>query len=307
MKTGNNVSATPSIGCIGMTVDRINDRIKILCPDQFDSVANIEQYLKNTLVSNPVAVDLLDGLSARFTSRVFCKDVECIAPFELHKGLVVAEEARIKTALGIDIVYVGGNRPNRFILGQLAEEYKLSSDSSQCKAIVPEPDVSFEQLDYPLSQKDVWQLLDMYHQCFTDYLVSFDETLVQNAARGAIFIVARNDKKQIIASAIGESLRVGKVTLLEVSEVATHPLYRIKGAASGCVRRVIQKGRATLAFPVVPFWEARMWRNILGIGPLVGLDHLGGVLHQHCKIASPENFTTIQQSAHGSLAVFYGN
>lgn len=300
--------ATPSIGNIGTKIDYLNNRIKVLCADEFNSITEIHKYLKSIVENNYEACELLKSSNIRFTARVFGRGISTIDEFEICNGLIVSEEARIKTSIGLDIIYIGGNQINRIETTQLGKEKKLSLDSSRCIANVTEPhQVSFEQLTYPLSESDVEQLLEMYNLCFTDYLVQFDEELVQNAARGAIFIVARDEKKRIIASAIGESLRVGPLTLLEISEVAANPILRIKGAASGCVRRVINTGYISLMSPVVTFWEARMWRNILGIGPLVGLPNLGGVLHQHCKIASTEQFTSVPQTPYGSLAVFYGS
>ena len=307
MKTMTLINTTPSIGTIGTKVDHINNRIKVLCDYEFTSVEDINNYLKLTIKNNSEVDEMLESFNVRFTARVFGKGIDFVNNFEIHEGLTVSEEARIKTSIGLDIIYIGGNQKNRLKLDQLKQERELSLDSSHCTAIVPEPhEVTFEQLSYPLNQKDVIQLLEMYHLCYTDYLVSLDEELVQSASRGAIFIVARDNQERIIASAIGESLRVGPITLLEISEVAAHPALRVKGAASGCVRRVINTGKKELKTPVVAFWEARMWRNVLGIGPLVGLPNFGGVLHQHCKIASTQQFTSVPQTPYGSLAVFYG-
>ena len=300
--------ATPSIGSIGTKIDTINNRIKILSSKEFDNAISIKEYLINKVKNNSLAQELLRSDTVRFTSRVFGRGIKKMEEFEVCEGITVSEEARIKTSTGLDIIYIGGNQKNRIEPEQLKKERELSLNSSHCTESVPEPqEVSFNQLTYPLKKSDVEQLLEMYHLCFTDYLVEIDEELVQSAARDAIFIVARNENKRIIASAIGESLRVGPLTLLEISEVAAHPTLRIKGAASGCVRRVINTGYISLMSPVVPFWEARMWRNILGIGPSVGLPFLGGVLHQHCKIASTEQFTSVPQTPYGSLAVFYGS
>lgn len=299
--------ATPSIGSIGTKVDHVNNRVKVLCSNEFNSIEEIKKYLKSSIEKNSEAKELLKISNVRYTARVFGRDINTIGEFEIGDGLIVSEEARIQTSIGLDIIYVGGNQKNRIESSQLEKEKKLSLDSSHHTESVPEPSqVTFDQLTYPLNESDVKQLLSMYHLCFTDYLVNLNEELVQSAARGAIFIVARDENKRIIASAIGESLRVGPLTLLEISEVAAHPTLRIKGAASGCVRRVINTGHISLMSPVVAFWEARMWRNILGIGPSVGLPFLGGVLHQHCKIASTEQFTSVPQTPYGSLAVFYG-
>ena len=306
MKNQTAKQTAPSIGNIGIKIDNVNKRVKILCPNEFRTVIDIKNFLKSTIYKNTEAVELLKKFDTRFTSRIFGKEIGFIDEFEIQDGLFVSEEARIKTSVGLDIIYIGGNRKNRLDLEQLKKEQALSLASSQCTAIVPEPaDVTFEELTYPLSKSDVAQLLEMYSLCFTDYLVPLDQELIQSAAKSSIFIVARNEKKRIIASAIGESLRVGTLTLLEISEVAAHPTLRIKGAASGCARRVINIGKAKLDSPVIAFWEARMWRNVLGIAPLVGLTHLGGILHQHCRISAPAQFTSVKQTMYGSLAVFY--
>ncbi len=311
MKKQKKISATPSIGTIGITVDRVNKRVKILSGQIFEQQEDTEDFIIDILVKNDEARELLAEAGSRFTARVLVPTGMMIEPFNYFFRMTgtIIEEARIRTCVGLDIVYLGHNIPggNRLRPEQLQLEYQLSLNASRNVQTVPEPsDVSFSRLCSPLSQRDVAQLLEMYRLSFTDYLVPFNKALVQNAAREAIFFVARNKTGRIIASAIGESLRVGPLTLLEISEVATHPNHRVRGAASGCVRRVIQMGRSSLQAPVVAFWEARMWRNILGLGPVVGLTEFGGILHQHCKIGSPKEFTSIDQTGYGSLAVFYG-
>lgn len=298
--------STPSIGNLGLTVDYLNNRVKILSGEVFQLVSSIREYLMSIISKNIEALELLSKENTRFTARIIGKGIGEIIPIKLNEGLIIYEEARIKTSFGLDIIYLGFNGRSRFNSLQLKQEIQLSKEASCCIASISEPsNVIFERLFSP-TEKDVEQLLEMYRLCFTDYLVPFDRNLVVNAAKGAIFFIARNENGRIISSAIGESLRVGPLTFLEISEVAAHPLYRIKGAASGCARRVVSMGRETLYPPVVVFWEARMWRNVLGISNIVGLNNLGGILHQHCRIASPKEFTSIEQTIYGSLAVFYG-
>jgi len=299
-------TATPSIGNLGLTVDYFNNRVKVLSDKIFQSVSDIQEYLISLISGDFKSLELLSTNHARFTARVIGSGIEKIDEFELHDGITICEEARIKTTAGLDVIYLGFNGKGRMNLTQLGEELKLSKEASSCSAFVPEPqNVVFERLTLP-TDKDRIELLEMYRLCFTDYLVPFNKELIVNAAKGAIFFIARNENGRIVASAIGESLKVGPLTFLEVSEVATNPLYRIKGAASGCARRVIQESRRTFEEPLVVFWEARMWRNVLGISTIVGLKNLGGILHQHCRIASPKEFTSIEQTLYGSLAVFYG-
>ncbi|MDO8492612.1 MAG: hypothetical protein Q7S34_03175 [bacterium] len=297
---------TPSIGSIGLTVDEINKRVKVLCTEVFCSDEQAKSCLTKIVAKNCDAKKLLSHSSARFTARVIGQNLGPIEQFSLG-GIFAREEGRIRTSVGLDVVYVGGNGFDRLDLTSFAAEKKLSAAAAFPATPPPEPgEVVFERLRHPVSAEDVAQLIEMYKLCFTSYLVQLDETLVQTAAASSIFFVARNQNGKIIASAIGECLRVGPLTLLEVSEEAAHPVLRVRGAASGCARRVIAEGKRTLTPPIVAFWEARMWRNILGMGPRVGLTEYAGVLHQHCRIASPEELTTLPNKGEfGSLAVFY--
>jgi len=301
---------TPSIGSIGLTVDETNKRVKVLCEQEFQCAEEAQNFLIGVVGRIDEALSLLKSADARVTSRVLLPAGMSVPQFRID-GLVIREEARIRVnqRMNLDIVYLGGNGPSRMDLEALTDEITISTAVAIPAAPMSESTgsgVTFERLRHPVSAEDVAQLLEMYQLCFTSYLVPLDEVLVQGAASNSIFIVARNERRQIIASAIGESLRVGPVTLLEVSEEVAHPTLRIKGAASGCARRVIAEGKRTLTPPVVAFWEARMWRNILGMGPRVGLTEYAGVLHQHCLIASPDSLTTIRNKGEfGSLAVFY--
>lgn len=297
---------TPSIGSVGLTADEINKRVKVLCAEVFHSDKQAKSCLTEIVASNRDAGKLLSHSSARFTARVIGKNLGPIEQFSLG-GILAKEEGRIRTSFGLDVVYVGGNGFDRLDPTSFSDEKKLSAAAASPATPPPEPqEVAFERLHHPVSAEDVAQLVEMYKLCFTSYLVQLDEILVQTAAAGSIFFVARNQDEKIIASAIGESLRVGPITLLEVSEEAAHPILRVRGAASGCARRVIVEGKRTLTSPVVAFWEARMWRNILGMGPRVGLTEYAGVLHQHCRIASPAEFTSLSNKGEfGSLAVFY--
>ncbi|MBI2888681.1 MAG: hypothetical protein HYY10_02030 [Candidatus Liptonbacteria bacterium] len=302
---------TPSIGSVGLTVDAGNKRVKVLRTEVFTSIEEAKAALIEGVAGSCDAKRLLSGKTARFTARVIGSNLGTITPFPLPGGIAVQEEARIRTASGLDVVYVGGNARERLNAQGLAEEQQLSAEATrwhpQSAAAFTHPEeATFERLTSSVSDADVAELVAMYHLCFTSYLVPLDEALVRGAAANSIFFVARNGDGRIIASAIGESLRVGPLTLLEVSEEAAHPKLRIRGAASGCARMVIAEGRQSLEPPVVAFWEARMWRNILGMGQAVGLTKLGGVLHQHCTIASPPEFTSLSNKGEfGSLAVFY--
>ena len=298
---------TPSIGLVGLTADENNKRVKVLRAEVFSSLKQVETCLNECVAASCDAKRILATSTARFTSRVIGQDLEPVRQFALPSGVVIREEARIETSFGLDVVYVGGNAAERLDRASLAAEKEISIAAAFPASPTPEPErVVFERLHNPVSAEDAAQLVEMYRLCFTSYLVSLDEVLVQTAAANSIFIVARDEAGRIIASAIGESLRVGPVTLLEVSEEAAHPILRVRGAASGCARRVIAEGKHILPSPVVAFWEARMWRNILGMGPRVGLTEFAGVLHQHCRIASPAERTSLPNKGEfGSLAVFY--
>lgn len=300
------MSSTPSIGSIGLSVDRVNSRVKVLLPDVCRRATEAKYRLMDVLAHHPLARELLSRQDARFTGRVLGVDIPTIEAFTLTRGLVVSEEARIRTASGVDIIYIGGNRPGRWDIPQLQAECRLAHQSLSVRELIERPRKAvFEELKSP-SPRDVADLVEMYKLCFTSYLVPLDEALVENAATNAIFFVARDGSGRIVASAIGESLRLGPLTLLEISEVAAHPERRVRGAALECVRQVAKRGKDLLPEPVVTFWEARMWRNILGMGPLAGLTQLAGILHQHCRIASPPELTTLSNPGEfGSLAVYY--
>lgn len=306
LKRRQGVNSTPSIGSVGLTADETNRRVKVLCSEVFSSVEQTKTCLIEIVAGDCNGKKLLTRSSARFTSRVIGRNLGQIEEFSLGE-ILVREEGRIRTSIGLDVVYVGGNGFDRLDLTSFNAEKKLSAASAFPATPLPEPEeVAFERLYHPVSAEDVARLVEMYKLCFTSYLVRLDEAFVQTAAAGSIFFVARNHDGKIIASAIGESLRVGPLSLLEVSEEAAHPILRVRGAASGCARRVIEEGKRILTPPVVAFWEARMWRNILGMGPRVGLTEFAGVLHQHCRIASPAEFTSLSNKGEfGSLAVFY--
>ena len=299
--------STPSIGSVGVTVDEKSLRVKVLHEDVFFEEEAIRQALSHDVGKSIPAWAILQHPEGRFTARVIGQRLASLTPFRLSSGIEVREEARIRTSAGLDIVYVGGSGEGRTHADNLRNERDLAQ-AAFLQRPVPLPEVrgvTFERLSTQLSKKDITGLLEMYRLCFTSYLVDLDESLVQGAAANSLFFVARNRDGTIIASAIGESLRVGPLTLLEVSEEASHPELRVKGAASMCAKMVIEEGKRCLRAPVVPFWEARMWKNIIGMGPRVGLTEYGGILHQHCLISSPPEFTTIPQTKYGSLAVFY--
>jgi hypothetical protein len=269
------------------------------------SAGEIPACLIEDVVRDKGASTLLFRDSTRFTARVFGQGIGEVKPFPFTGGIIVSEEARIQTSLGLDIIYLGGNRGDRMDPDLLVAERQLALAAAAPHTNVGEPDVVFERLTDP-TPRDVTQLLEMYGLCFTQYLVPIDEELVRSAAANSIFFVARDKQDRIIASSIGESLRTGPLTLLEISEEAAHPKLRVRGAASGCARRVVEEGKQNLGPTTVAFWEARMWRNILGMSQQVGLSEFAGILHQHCRISSPPEVTSLQNKGEfGSLAVFY--
>ena len=301
------MNSTPSIGSLGTTLDQTNQRVKILHGEVMTSAEEIHFRLAEDVARNNSVARFLDHHAARFTARVLGRGISHVEPFLLAPNVAVSEEARIRTSLGLDIIYLGGNRKNRLDTRLLAAERQLALAAAAPHTNVGEPNVVFERLTNP-SPCDVVQLLEMYKLCFTSYLVPIDEALVRGAAANSIFYVARDSYGRIVASSIGEHMRVGPSTLLEVSEEAAHPKFRIKGAASGCARRVVSEGKRTLGPTTVAFWEARMWRNILGMSQQVGLTEFGGILHQHCRIASPPEVTSLPNAGEfGSLAVFYSS
>jgi hypothetical protein len=301
------MNSAPSIGSVGLTVDVSNNRVKVLCPEVLRSEIQVETCLNDMVWESPDAKELLSSPTARFTARVIGNKGIPIPQFKLPGDIIVGEEARIHVGI-LDVVYMGGNAHGRLDRLGLVAERQLAMEATHWDPAMGTADhkgATFERLTYPMARTDVDQLIKMYHLCFTSYLVPLDEALVQGAAANSIFFVARNKDRRIIASAIGESLRVGPLTFLEISEEAAHPELRIRGAASECVRMVIVEGKKSLELPVVAFHEARMWRNVLGMGQKVGLTQFGGVLHQHCTIASSKELTSIPQTSYGSLAVFY--
>ena len=299
-------TSSPSIGTLGLTVDSVNKRVKMLSDHVFNKNTEIVHYLYNTVKDNPLAIALLNDPIARFTARVIVKanTVAKLNPFPLANGLVVHEEARIRIK-GYEIIYIGGNREARFDHAEFEQEKQLAqkytnlepTNTDSCYA-------TFCRLT-EVTQKDIDELLEMYGLCFDSYLVPLDEELMRSAARNSIFYVARNSDGVIVASAIGESLQLGPLTLVEISEVAAHPILRIRGGATGCVKRVIEESKRTLSGHVVIFMEARMWQNILGMCQTVGLKVFAGILHQHCIISSGDEFTSIPQEKYGSLAICY--
>lgn len=299
---------SPSIGTLGITVDRTNNRVKFLSDEVLPDSEAIVHHLYNNTRNNPDAVALLNDPFARFTSRVIVKanTVTRLNPFPLANGLVVHKEAIISSG-SYDIIYIGGNRPKRFDHIELQQEKDLAAKYTKLeKKRIEENGATFHRLT-EVSKKDTNELLQMYGLCFNSYLVPLNEELMQNAAQNSIFYVARNADGTIIASAIGESLRLGPLTLVEISEVAAHPELRIRSAASACVKRVVDESKRTLFGPVVTFMEARMWENILGLSQTVGFDALAGILHQHCLISSFPKFTSIPQTQYGSLAICYSS
>jgi len=299
---------SPSIGTPGTVVDHVNRRVKGLHASIMSSVEEVVTSLAESILVDQDAIKLLSSMNVRFTARVIGKNLGQIRSFKLPGGINVTEEARIPAFNDLDIIYLGGNSRGRVNILNLENERNLSSAAMQWNPsdVFIEPEgVTFERLSGHVSARDVARLIEIYQLCFIKYLVALNEALIQSAARNSILIVARDKNGEIIASTIGESLQYGPMTLLEISEQVAHPNYRIKGAATGCARRVIEEGRRTLPGPVIPFWEARMWRNVLGMSKPIGLTEYGGILHQHCLISSPPEFTSIDQTKYGSLAVFY--
>ncbi len=301
------VVISPSIGGLGICVDYVNNRVKALFDQIFTSTGCIQDCLCDNIGADNEAVALLTNQMARFTARVITpKDlVPTISPFAITSGLIVHEEARI-TSRDYELIYIGGNQQQRFDQFEFDQERRLAAACTSRQPSQHNTVADFQRIR-TVTDRDVAQLLEIYHACFRSYLVPLDEQLIRMAAANSIFWVARNQEGRIVASAIGESLRLGPLTLLEISEVAAHPAYRVRGAATGCVKRVVDEGKSTLTQPVVAFMEARMWENILGMSQSVGLNSLAGILHQHCVISTPSAFNSIRQEAFGSLAVCYSS
>lgn len=299
--------SSPSIGRIGLTVDPVNRRTKILDDTIFSSFNDAVVALEAIIAASQKATKLLHAPKVRFTARVIGRNLGSFGTFTLPGGLIAHEEGRFYTSSGHDLIYLGANSPDRMDLNMLENERNLASAAMQWNpsSLLEPKGVTYKRLTYPVSDEHVRQLVRIYKTCFPTYLVPLNAALIQSAAQNSILIVAFNQDGQIIASTIGESLQVGPLTLLEVSEQVICPILRIKGAASGCARRVIEEARRTLPGPVVAFWEARMWRNVLGMSKAIGLTEFGGILHQHCIISSSPEFTSIPQTEFGSLAIFY--
>lgn len=300
------MSSSPSIGNVGIDVDKRNKRVKILMQYKFYHVNDFIDCTADLINSTPEAEVLLQQGSARLSIRVVVPSEMPLKRFYLSR-MAVREEARIRTPYGFDLVYVGGNTHGRRNETERQIERSLASNACLRSLPIHKPrGVTYHKLSYPIPAGDIEQLLEMYELCFMSYPFDLNEEFLQSATEKSIFVVARNQDEIIIASAIGESLQVGKLTLLELSEQASHPLRRIPGAASYCSSTVVKIAKNELPPPLVIYSESRMWDKALVMAPRIGLKGFAGILHQHCRISSPPELTTLQNhGSYGSLAVFY--
>lgn len=297
---------SPSIGKPGVNVDYDNNRVKVLPENILHSKRDIISCLHDNLSSNTDARAVLTTNDARFTARVLTprNQIDKISSFNVTSNLLVSEEARISIG-AYDLIYVGGNTPGRFDKKLLALERETTLELvNSVQRPVSSVNATFHRLR-ELTDKDIRELTEMFELCYTSYLVQLNDFLLRNAARNSIFMVARNSEGRIITCAIGESLRLGPITLFEISEGASHPIYRVKGAATECIKQVLAEGKRTLAPQVFAFIEARIWKNITGISKTLGYTEYAGILHQHCVISTPSIFNSIRQTKYGSLAVCY--
>lgn len=300
------VNSSPSIGSLGVNVDWTNKRVKALFENNFSGEQEIISCLKDEIYAKTEATTLLAQEDARFTARVLTprNQIEKIGPIEIFPKLFVYEEARISIG-SYDLIYVGGNMVNRIDEELLAKEWEFAIEqTSSIQRPIGEVPATFHLLK-ELTEKDIQELLDMFKHCYNSYLVELNRELIKNAAKNSIFFVARNLEGRIVACAIGESLKLGPITLFEISEGAAHPIYRVKGAASECIRRVLAEGKRSTSNQIFAFIEARLWQNSLGNSSGVGFTQFTGILHQHCVISTPAMFNSIPQTKYGSLAVCY--
>ncbi len=284
---------------VGVTIDEQNRRVDIRLPAICGDPADVACRVHGLLSFNKKARMFLRRDGTRLSVMMLVPAGNRVDRF-VNDGMMVEEEARIANVHGLDVVYLGGNNVNRLDRCKYVRHLRKVNKSICFVRPVPKPfNVTYEQLQNPIADDDLELLREIYQMrsgCCPDVLTN--ESFHSLASR-SILVVARNERDEIIASAVGELWSFGRLTLLKVSEVFSNPEKRVKGAATFCGIKVVEIGRIVVRSNLIAYTESAVYNNLLAVATNVGLNTLAGILPQH-NIAQSKN-----KEGYESVAVLY--
>jgi hypothetical protein len=165
-----------------------------------------------------------------------------------------------------------------------------------------QPEETIEFLKNPTDQ-DIRDLLGVYAAAYAQYMVAFTKTTITNMCRDNLVVVARNTEGRIVAVSQGERAAISElgITLVELTETATHPAYRSRGLTTHCKLKIIDAVRSPRT---MIYAESRAnWGGVLRQNHSIGMK-VAGRLERHCKISSMAQDIP-QTGKYGNLVVFH--
>jgi ribosomal protein S18 acetylase RimI-like enzyme len=298
-----------SIGQIGKPYyDKANNRVK-----WFNT--NIQRNIQEVLSTLNQGISFLqnspaDRLAIRFITNeisfeelsrisISCFDnqieMESYIPIDNKRAMV-----DFGTVIGIRKPSNSTENSEKFLLQSVIERGKKIRNISNNYSIESHGPQS------QWSQKDAERLIQIYERTFSGYLIEFTVDSIMEMLQSNAVAVVRDSKEKIVSVAMAEIARIdlsdgSRISISEISEVATDPEHRGNGFATNLYISLITWLEAQKEVPII-FTEARAnHAAIMSAAYKAGMKPCGKK-PAHCIISSP--FTEVKQpNPYGSLVI----
>lgn len=238
---------TSSIGAsIWPPIETNNERLKGIYPQVIETPEELEKFLKE-----------FESLEFKNATRISARAIISSNSLSLNlDGIQYIETLIPLTDCGIPqlhdclLIYIGKNQPNRRtpseILGfQYEQAYKIFFESQLLKKDVP---VGFTITHLTEEEKINERVLQMYYNLYSLFGWSADEVVKMLKNPNNLLFTARNDKDEIVCSAIAEQGKMSffrnneevVLSLVEITEAATLPDYRGNGLYQALSDKILE-------------------------------------------------------------------
>lgn len=238
------IQETSSIGAMWPPTETTHHRMhgfyteEVICDQQ--SAATLGAHVDHALGR----MDLSDTAS-RLSVRAVAK-LNVLASLEYPATAIEAVLPIAGTDLGV--VYIGANKPDRFVPAERIEAHARVLESAAASPISPTHSHVFERDGITarlVDPTDTASILDSFAELYRAF--NYDETQTEAILSSSENIIAYAELGGLVVStAMAESATIsikgfGDLKLVEITEASTHPDYRRRGLYSAISGFLIQQ------------------------------------------------------------------
>ncbi len=283
------MNASPSVGGLGIHVDRVNSRVKGILPrvvrggDYAPLIDMLHDGRNAVLLSGSTRLTLrafVDLKSASYPALLSVLEEQ--APHNYLSNIEAITPISLKSGETLYLVYLAWNSVERDI--SLNNTYPYLKTPFVPRTTFPTMDLR------RASSKDLDQLLHLYQEAFSNYFVDLDkDVILQLCEEGNLSVAVRDGR--VLAALAAEAVSLvletsnGKeeVVLVELSEAATLKQVRGQGIMQMLISGVVAELRNHIPHALV-YAETRAFHPASPIAFMKSGGQPRGLLRQACVI-----------------------